>query len=104
MSDNRRGRDSDKSELELARETNSRVKRIETRVTSLMIGLGMDAPAQRPEFVPATDGAPAHVKIPSPHCSIKQIVDSLPETCDGTVGILMGSDQIATLDVSRTQL
>ena len=71
-------------------ETLSRVKRIETRLTQLMIGLGIDTRSQKPQF----DANLTVIKLPSPHSSIKEILDSVPESCHDEVQVFLGNSRI----------
>lgn len=74
-------------------ETLSRVKRIETRLTQLMIGLGIDTRSQKPQFN-ANDYS---VVVPSIHSSIKEILDSLPESCHHEVEVYLGDSRICSV-------
>ncbi len=98
-----RGRDKRQTDSEALHEVTSRVKRIETRLTGLLIHLGIDTPAQRPQFVASSEGSPPRVDVPSPRSSLQEIVDSIPETCHGTVEVFVGSDRIASIEVARTR-
>lgn len=72
-------------------ETLQRVRRVETRLTQLMIAMGVRTDAQQPVFA---DGA---VTIPSIHASIKEIIDSVPPDWQKPVGIFIGTDQVAVI-------
>lgn len=69
----------------------SRVRRIETRLTQTMIALGVSTEAQRPVFDHGV------ITLPSRHCSVKEILDIIPDTWDGPVGVLIGDDRVATI-------
>jgi hypothetical protein len=97
-----RGRDKHQTDSEAIHEVASRTKRIETRLTGLLMHLGIDTPAQRPQFVASSAGLPPRVNAPSRRSSLQEIVDSIPETCHGTVEVFVGSDRIASIDVART--
>ncbi len=71
-------------------ETLSRVKRTETRLTQLMIALGVDTRSQKPQF----DADARTVVLPSIHSSIKEILDTVPENCHDDVRIYLGSSEI----------
>lgn len=71
-----------------------RVRRIETRLTSLLVHMGIDTPAQRPEF---RDGT---VHVPSPHSTLKEIVDSIPTDWSGPVAVYVGNQFLANVDRS----
>lgn len=87
------------SEGQMIKETFDRTKRIETRLTSALIALGVTTHSQRPRFFPETPDTSAMIVIPSKHCSMKDIIDSIPETCHGTVGVFVGSDKIAEIEI-----
>ena len=73
-------------------ETLQRVRRIETRVTQMLVGLGFGDGAQRPIF----NGG--NLLLPSIHCSAKEIIDNIPTDWHGPVGVFVGSQHIMTLD------
>jgi hypothetical protein len=80
-------------------EARQRLRRIETRLTQFMIAMGVDTKAQRPQFAhPGNGELAATVRIPSPHSSLKEITDSLPDGFSGPVKVLMGDECIAKLD------
>jgi hypothetical protein len=82
-------------------ETLTRTRRIETRLTALMIGLGIDTQAQKPEFVkPRGEDDRAIVKLPSPHSSLREILACVPTGWAGAFDVLVGGDHVATLVVS----
>lgn len=72
-------------------ETLQRVRRIETRVTQLLIAQGIHTDAQKPIF---NDGS---LHVPSIHCSLKEIIDSVPRNWHGPVGVFVGTDQVLTI-------
>lgn len=72
-------------------ETLQRVRRIETRVTQLLIAQGIHTDAQKPIFNEGT------LLVPSIHCSLKEIIDSVPRNWHGPVGVFVGTDQVATI-------
>jgi hypothetical protein len=76
-------------------ETLSRVRRIETRLTQLMIGLGIGTHTQKPAFEVQT----GHLVLPSLHSSIKEILDSLPEGCSVPVQLVIGGKPVGVLHV-----
>lgn len=71
----------------------SRVRRIETRLTQLMVGLGVPTQAQKPKF----DAGSRTVTVPSIHSSLQEILDSIPEGWQGPVHVCIGSRQVATV-------
>lgn len=78
-------------------ETLSRVRRIETRVTQLLIAAGVGTQSQKPSFaILGLEGA--RLTLPSRHSSMKEILDNIPETWDGPVGVFVGTDRIATIN------
>lgn len=97
-----RGRDSSQSDSEMIRETLSRVRRTETRVTSIAVALGVHTGAQKPEFQPAKSGEPARIIAPSKHSSLNEIVDSVPKNHCGPVKVFVGEDPIAVISVGGT--
>jgi hypothetical protein len=72
-------------------ETLQRIRRVETRVTRLMIALGVDTGANKPELVEDK------LLVPSIHCSLKEIVDSIPPDWHGPVRVFVGTEQVATI-------
>lgn len=75
-------------------ETLQRVRRIETRLTQLLIAQGIHTDAQRPIF---NEGS---VLVPSIHCSLKEIVDSVPGNWQEPVSVFVGTDRVATISVA----
>lgn len=77
-------------------ETLDRVKRIETRLTQLMIAQGIDTKARKPTFVPETTGGlPAHVIVPSIHSSMQEILAAIPETTTHLIEVILGTKVVA---------
>ena len=95
------GRDAAASDTSLIREIHSRMKRTETRVTSIAVAMGVGVNAQKPEFFPCDAEGRPRLVLPSKHCSLQEIVDSIPETCHGTVDVFVGSDKVAAIDASQ---
>jgi len=73
----------------------ARVRRIETRVTQVAIGLGVHTGAQKPEFTPNNVGG-GRIQLPSPHSSVKELLDSLPLDSLGPVEVYVGNDKFGT--------
>ena len=71
-----------------------RSRRIETRLTSLIVAMGYDTEAQRPTY------ENGRVQLPSPHTSIQQVIDSIPENSVGSVRVYIGDRLVATIDRS----
>lgn len=80
-----------------ADETLQRVRRIETRMTQLMVGLGVPTHAQKPKFSPGVNGQPAHVELPSPHSSVKEALDAIPAGWPELVKVVIGGDVIGEI-------
>lgn len=70
-----------------------RVRRIETRLTQTMLVLGINTSAQKPEF----DADNGTITLPSPHTSMREILENIPTTWDGPVGVFVGDRQVVTL-------
>lgn len=82
--------------LEPEEEVLHRMRRIETRVTQIAMAMGVGVPTDRPIFT-REHGGVSSVKVPSPNASIKEILDSIPVTCDGPVEVFVGGDLVATI-------
>ena len=78
-------------------ETLSRTKRIETRLTQLMIGLGVDTRTQKPVY----DAERNILTVPSIHSSLKEILDNLPENCHDDVAVCLGGNRVVWLNRAR---
>lgn len=76
-------------------EDTARLRRIETRLTQMMIALGVKTEAQSPEFSRKNDTA--QIVLPSKHCTVKEALDSIPETWNGPVNVFVGDDCVATI-------
>jgi hypothetical protein len=81
-------------------ETLQRVRRIETRLVQTMVALGVDITTNKPEFIPSmefdnSDGA--SIVLPSPHTSMKEVLDNIPASWDGPVGVFVGDNKVATI-------
>ncbi len=74
----------------VADETLSRTKRIETRLTQLMIGLGVDTRTQKPAY----DAHNNTLAVPSIHSSLKEILDNLPENCHDEIQVFLGGSEV----------
>jgi hypothetical protein len=77
-----------------------RTRRIETRLTKMMIGLGVATETQKPQFT-GNDGGRARIVLPSPHSSLQEIASCVPPGWCGLVDVYLGGDRIVTLDYSR---
>lgn len=69
-----------------------RVRRIETRLTAGLLELGLRTQRDKPIFNNGT------VIVPSTHCSLQEIIDSLPASWHGPFDVLVGTDRVATID------
>lgn len=78
-------------------ETLQRVRRIETRLTQTMVALGINTSANKPVFSVAGKNVAASVELPSPHTSMKEVLDSIPDTWDGPVAVFIGRQLVATV-------
>lgn len=103
MAQTPRGRDSMQSDSDMLREALSRVRRIETRLTSALVALGVSTAAQKPEFKSARGNKPAQIYAPSRHSSLNEIVDSAPKNYAGPIEVFVGSDCVATIEVAAPQ-
>lgn len=79
-------------------ETLARTRRIETRLTQLMIGLGIGTKAEKPVF----DSRDGTTQIPSMHSSLQEILDNIPEGWQGPVGVYIGSRLLVTIEPPGT--
>ena len=78
----------------------ARLRRIETRQVQHMIASGIDTQSQRPQFRISPEGA-AVVTLPSMHSSVKEMLDSIPATCEGRIDVFVGDDHVATIRKGR---
>lgn len=78
-------------------ETRDRTRRIETRLTKLLIALGVDTESDKIVFDPGSLVGDAKVTIPSPHTSVKELLAAVPDTFDGAVDLFVGDQHLATL-------
>lgn len=74
----------------------ARLRRIETRVVQHMTAVGIDTRSQKPVFTRNPDGS-SRIMVPSPHTSLKELLDSVPDTCEGPVDVFMGDDRVACI-------
>jgi len=82
-----------KTKQSVEEETLARTRRIETRLTQLMIGLGIGTKADKPVF----DQQHSTIHVPSMHSSLQEILDSLPEDWQGPVGVSIGQNPVVFL-------
>lgn len=79
-------------------ETLQRARRIETRLTTLMIGLGIETGAQKPVY----DQATRQLDVLSLHVSLKEILDSLPQSSAEPISLVIGGRRVASLVVAAS--
>lgn len=77
-------------------ETLARVRRIETRVTQLLVAMGVDTRARKPEL----DQGTSTMRLQSLHTSMKEIVDNIPANWHADVTVVFGGEIV--LIVRRT--
>ena len=87
--------------IEPHKEILDRVRRIETRVTKVANHLGLGPPTEKARFAVPPNSRMAVIDLPSPHCSLKEIIDIIPDTWEGPVGVFVGDQLVATVDKSR---
>lgn len=79
-----------------------RVRRIETRITTLAIGLGVDMNTQKPEF-DKQPGEHATLTLPSINSSLKEIMKAVPPGFTGRAVLVIGGETIGQIElVDRT--
>jgi hypothetical protein len=71
-------------------ETVSRARRIETRLTGLLVALGHDTEAQKPRWSPSDSS----LILPSPHTSLKECLAAIPNDWTGEVKLSIGSELV----------
>lgn len=80
-------------------ETLERVRRIETRITTMALALGVAMPTQKPKF-DKQPGEHATLDLPSIDTTIKAIRAALPDGFTGRVILRIGGEAILTMDVA----
>lgn len=82
-------------------ETLERVRRIETRLTKLLVHQGVETHSVKPTFHPGLVGQqPATMNLPSRHCQFNEIMAALPRGFRGRVHLSVKGDFVATLDLA----
>lgn len=87
-------------------ESLERLRRIETRITTLAIGLGVDMNTQKPVFDPGmqddlTDAKrPASIELPSINSSMKEIMKVVPNGWTGPIRLVIGTDLIGQIELT----
>ncbi len=86
-------------------ESLERLRRIETRITTVGIALGVPMGTDKPRFDPSDSVAQGRARmfLPSIHCSFSEIIKTLPPNWVGTdpVDLYIGSDLVGTVLVKR---
>ncbi len=82
-----------------ANEVLDRTRRIETRLTQLMIALGVNSGrSQKPTWGDAAPGRHGSVTVPSPHSTLREILDEIPPLKSGMpIDIYLGDERIAVI-------
>lgn len=75
-------------------ETLSRARRIETRVTQMLLAMGCDTEAQKPHWDPTT----GVLHLPSPHTALKECLAAIPKSWTGAVKLSIGNELVGVLD------
>lgn len=78
------------------KEVLDRIRRIETRVTATASAVGVKT-GKKPEFSGDPLGGLPEVRLPSIHTPMRDIIDSIPDTCDTPVKVMLGDVELATL-------
>lgn len=79
-------------------ETLDRVRRIETRITKIGQAMGVDVGGGRPIWLEGDK----HVAVPSPNCSIGEIMKVVPqEHRHLDIPVFVGSDYLMTIFVDE---
>lgn len=74
----------------------ARLRRIETRQVQHMVASGIDTQSRKPTFARSDDGS-SRLDVPSPHSSLKEMLDSVPDTWQGPVDVFIGDQMIASI-------
>lgn len=82
----------------IEQQTLDRVKRIETRITTMALALGVNMPMQKPTF-DKQPGEHATLDLPSINTTVKSIRAALPNGFTGRVILRIGGEMILTMDV-----
>jgi len=80
-------------QMEPMQEVLDRTRRIETRLTQLLIASGEKPHSTPPRFVEELRG----IELSSPHTSLKEILDNIPAMCVMPVVVLLGGAQVAII-------
>lgn len=85
-------------------ELTQRTRRIETRLTQLMVALGINTNSQKPTFLKGQprSAAGSTISVPSPHSSLKEILEAIPDNQAGSpVDIYLGPDRVGIITLVR---
>lgn len=69
----------------------ARSRRIETRLTSLCNHHNVPSGAQKPEY------DRGGLRIHSAHTSVKELLDSIPDECEGSCRVYLGDQLVMTI-------
>lgn len=83
----------------IEQQTLDRVKRIETRITTLAIGLGVEMGTQKPVFA-KEPGEYATIELPSHNSSLKEIMAAVPAGFTGRIELRIGGDTIGQIELA----
>lgn len=72
-----------------------RTRRIETRLTNLIVAMGVEHAGQKPKFLPGLERGVVHA--PSQHSTLKEILDAIPQDFPAPVDLYIGSDRICAI-------
>jgi len=81
-------------------ESLERLRRIETRITTLAIGLGVDMNTQKPVFDPGSISGSATIELPSVNSSLKEITKAVPAGWTGPIRLVIGGDLIGQIELT----
>lgn len=73
-----------------------RLRRIETRLTQLMVAMGVGTQAQKPDFEPHQVSRGGVLTVVSPHTSLREMLDAIPMRGE-RVEVQIGEEHIATI-------
>lgn len=82
-----------KSKQSMDEEILARTRRIETRLTQLMVAQGIRTEVSKPQFYPQSNT----VQVPSIHSSLQEILASLPHEWQGPITIRIGDTRVVGL-------
>jgi len=86
---------------DLVIEIRDRCRRIETRLTKLMLEMGHETERQKPVFVPAQPDVSACISLPSHDASVRDSLRAIPPGWTGELRFVVGRDTLAVIDVHR---